>query len=368
MPRVVHLTSAHTRYDIRIFVKMCTSLAANSYDVSLVVADGEGDEVKSGVKIYDVGARKGGRLSRMTRTVNQVFEKAKSLDAEVYHLHDPELMPIARKLKRLGLRVIFDAHEDLPKQLLGRPYLNAPARYLLSKFFGVFEKIICKKLDAIVTATPVIRNKFLRFNDNSIDINNFPILGELSTEFSWEDKLNEVCYVGCIDENRGVREIVHAMELLDLVQLNFAGSFSEKKLGDEMRAKEGWAKVNELGQIGRSEVANVMAKSKAGIVLFHALPNHVDAQPNKMFEYMSAGLPIITSNFPLWEELVVGKSCGICVDPLDSKAISEAVNFIVDNPDKAMKMGMNGKRAVEEIYNWAAEEKKLLSLYERVIK
>jgi len=115
--------------------------------------------------------------------------------------------------------------------------------------------------------------------------------------------------------------------------------------------------------IDRTGVRAVMVRSMAGLVLLNPVINYRDALAVKMFEYMSAGIPVIASNFPLWKEIVEGSDCGICVDPLNPGRISEAIQFIVEHPAEAEKMGKNGRRGVEERYNWGMEEKKLLYLY-----
>jgi glycosyltransferase involved in cell wall biosynthesis len=102
-------------------------------------------------------------------------------------------------------------------------------------------------------------------------------------------------------------------------------------------------------------------------VLFHPVPNHVFAQPNKMFEYMSAGIPVIASDFPLWKAIIEGNKCGICVDPLNPDEIADAIEWIAQHPNEAEEMGNNGRRAVETIYNWDIERNKLLAFYQKII-
>ena len=366
---ITHVTSAHPRYDTRIFLKMCSSLATNkNYNVSLIVADGNGDEKKNSVNVFDVGAKTGGRIARMTKTVKRVFEKAVELNSDIYHLHDPELIPIGLKLKKLGKVVIFDAHEDLPKQLLGKHYLNKILRVVLSKSFELYEKYSCKKFDYIITATPYIRDKFLKINKNSVDINNFPILGELSNDISWSEKRNEVCYVGEIAQIRGIKEIVKAMEYTENIKLILAGDFSEEAVENEVKSYEEWDKVDALGYLNRDDISSVYKFAKAGLVTLYPISNYLDALPVKMFEYMSAGLPVIASNFPLWKEIVEGNNCGICVNPLKPEEIANAISYIISNPKEAEIMGQNGKKAVMERYNWDIEKEKLYKVYENLIK
>ncbi|GBO87159.1 glycosyltransferase [Marinobacter salsuginis] len=366
---VAHLTSVHARSDTRIFLKECASLANVGYSVSLIVADGGGDEIRNSVTVYDVGNSKG-RLDRIWNSPGRMLQKANELNADVYHLHDPELLPLGLKLKKLGKTVIFDAHEDLPKQLLSKPYLNKPTRWLLSKLFSVYERWACRRLDAVVGATPFITDKFSAMGIRSVNINNFPLVGELAAErIDWAAKSSQVAYVGGVTAIRGIEQVVEAMrQVTSEARLKLAGSFGERLLEQRVQTLPGWKKVDALGFVGREEVRGVLERSVGGLVTFLPAPNHQDAQPNKMFEYMSAGVPVIGSHFALWKRIIEGNKCGICVDPLNPSAIAEAVDYLVTHPVEAEQMGRNGQKAVMERYNWSIEERKLLDLYQSLGK
>jgi len=344
---------------------MCRSLANHGYAVNLVVADGKGDETREGVNIIDAGASKD-RFDRIRNAPGRIFARAVALNADLYHLHDPELIPIGLKLKKLGKRVVFDSHEDVPLQMLGKPYLNRPMRWGIAQALRVYEVWACKQFDGVIAATPFIRDKFLKINSNTLDINNFPLLDELANTSDWDLKANEVVYVGGISKIRGIEEVILAMDFTQGVRLNLAGQFIEKALEEQVKNHEAWSKVNELGFLNRQQVNEVLAKSRAGLVTLQPVINYIDALPVKMFEYMSAGIPIIASNFPLWREIVEGNQCGLCVDPLEPKAIGEAIQFLIDHPAEAEKMGKNGRQAVEQKYNWSIEEDKLLKLYKEL--
>ncbi|WP_368559889.1 glycosyltransferase family 4 protein [Acinetobacter indicus] len=365
---IAHLTSVHPRNDIRIYHKQLTSLS-KKFECFLITADGFGNNIdENNINIVDIG-KPISRLDRMRNAPKKVLEAALKINADIYHLHDPELLQIALKLKKAGKKVIFDAHEDLPKQVLSKPYLNSFNAHIISFIVKYYEKYVCSKLDAVVTATPTIRDKFAKFCPNVIDINNYPLLGELTPlDKDWSKIQNEIAYVGGIAKIRGIEQVVDAFSLLKTnAKLNLVGTCKEKTTTEIINKKNGWNSVNALGQLNREQVREVLQKSIAGLVTFLPVPNHIDAQPNKMFEYMSAGIPVIGSNYPLWKSIIEGNNCGICVDPEHPQEIANAIDRLVNDKTLAEQMGKNGIKAVNEKYNWSIEETKLFQLYEELL-
>ncbi len=365
--KVCHLTSVHHRNDTRIFHKELPALAEAGMDVCVVVADGKGDEQRPGYLIYDVGSSSS-RLQRISLTTKKVFRKAMELDADIYHFHDPELLLIGKKLKKKGKKVIYDAHEDVPRQILSKYWINKHIRKLLSATTERYENSVCKKLDFIITATPFIRERFLKINPNVLDINNFPVLDFEKKLPDWSNKENKICYIGSLTKVRGISELIQSLSLANNVTMELAGVYMPESYRDEIIKTKGWDMVTEYGFVNRKTANEIMGRSMAGLVVLHPIINYIDSLPVKMFEYMGAGIPVIASNFPLWKEIIEKNNCGICVDPLNTEEIAYAINRLTENPEKAMKMGQNGFRLVQEKYNWEIENKKLLKIYQTLEK
>jgi glycosyltransferase involved in cell wall biosynthesis len=362
--KICHLTSVHQRTDVRVFLKICTSLTLAGMDVSLVISDGKGDAVVNGVKIFDVAVQSESRIIRMTKTVAAVYRKALALDAQIYHFHDPELIPVGLLLKRKGKIVVFDSHEDYTSDILHKQYIPVFFRHLISKFYQSLESYSAKRFDAVVTATPKIREIFEAYGTPKVvDINNYPLLNELFDVTDWAGKTIDAIFIGAISSVRGVYELVQSLDYSIDCSLTIAGTFANSSVQSSITALGSWGRVSYLGQVSRGQVFDLLAKAKVGVVTYLPAPNHVDAQPNKLFEYMSAGIPVVASNFPLWREIVEENDCGICVDPNDPAAVSVAIDTLIKNPNKAMELGANGRNAVIAKYNWRTEEKKLLELY-----
>lgn len=361
--KICHLTSVHSYTDIRIFIKECCTLSNNEYEVFLIAPNAPNKYINN-VRIIGIEAE-GNRFARMTKITKKIYQKALEINADVYHFHDPELMPIGLKLKKHGKKVIYDIHEDLPRAILSKKWIKPSIRKPMSFFFELYENCAAKKFDCLITATPFITNRFLRVNQNTVNINNYPLLNELENNLvEYKLKKRQVCYVGGLSAIRGSEQLLSASEFIK-GKLVIAGSISPKNLEDKISS---YPMIEFKGLLNRNEVKELLANSLAGIVTFLPEPNHINAQPNKMFEYMSAGIPVICSDFPLWRAIIEKYNCGICVNPESPKEIADAINYLLDNPEIAKNMGYNGRRAIEAEYNWEQEGQKLVDLYRSLEK
>lgn len=364
--KVCHLTSVHPAKDGRIFYKECTSLAKAGYDVTLVAA-GADDEVCNGVKIVGVPVTKPGRIHRMTRVGRDVYRKALEVDADIYHIHDPELLPFALKLKKHGKKVIFDSHENVPSDIRNKQYLSKLVRNFIGDVYERFEARICKRLDGLISVTPHIVDRLKKINSNTIMVTNFPIVADNETVFG-NFQTNQVAYIGPVKDLWDVSKIIDCIGKENgTYRLTMAGPVEDAYL-TLLKAKPGWKFTDYKGKVKPFEVQKIYIESMCGFALLQPTPNTCGKLGTigntKLFEIMYAGIPVICTDFELWKEIVEGNGAGICVDPDDEAGIVAAMHKLSENPSLAHEMGQNGRRAVLSHYNWSSQEKELTQFYE----
>lgn len=362
--KICHITSVHPPLDVRIFHKECSSLQANGYEVYLLHSM-ELNTIENGVHIKGLNFKNLNRYQRFKKVVDDLAVEALKLKADVYHLHDPELLRISLQLKLNGAKVIYDAHEDLPRDILSKKWIPFIIRKPVSIIAERMENYYAKRIDGVISATAHIANRYLKINSNTVDVNNYPLLNELNSIQPLKGN-NEICYVGGISRTRGIYELIDAIDNLD-VTLHLAGTFDDEQTQKEIMAKPGWKKVIYHGFVGRKEVWDILARSSIGIVTLYPLLNYLDALPIKMFEYMYAGIPVIASDFPVWSKILEENNCGITVDPKNPKEIADGISNLLINNTRMKEMGINGKSAVEKKYNWSFEENKLIIFYHKIL-
>ena len=363
--KVVQLSTVHPRYDTRILIKTSVSLVNAGYNVTFLVSDLQESEVFKGVKIRSIGYFDGSRVKKMFCRIIAMSKAALAEDAAVYHFHDPELMILAFILKLKGKKVIYDIHEDVPRQVLRKSWLPKPLRRPLSIFVSFCEFLTARTVDAIITVTPTIARRF-SFT-RVIETRNYVDLNEFSTSSTGcpEDK-NLIAYVGGITEARGVIPMVNAMENMNN-KITLVGKFQENGLENYCKKLNGWRNVDFLGWKSRDHIVAILKRSQIGLVVLQPTGDYEDAYPVKLFEYMASGVAVIASNFDLWREIIEKENCGVCVDPTNSDEIEKAIIYLIDNKDIAIQMGINGRQAVERKYNWNSQVRALVELYSEIL-
>ena len=368
MKRVCHLTSVHSSDDTRVFHKECVSLARAGYDVTLV-APGESGE-REGVHIVGVGEKPVGTLNRLTSPfVRRACETAAALDCELYHLHDPELLPYALRLKRAGKTVVFDSHEFYALLIQEKGYIPGFLKKPASCVYGALEKSVFRRLDAvIIPCTSFGKNPFETCAKRTVIIDNLPDAGRFPPPRPpYPDAENAVGYVGGVTAERGITNLVRACAMTG-VRLRLAGPVWPTYL-EELKKMPEYACVDYAGVVPYDDVPEFCRHFSIGMATLLNIHQYVstDNLPTKVYEYMGAGLPSIVSDTLSARELEKEYDCCLRVDPDKPEEIAAVIRSLLDDPDRRARMGENGYHALQEKFNWKTEEKKLLALYEELL-
>ena len=363
--KIAHLSSVHPAGDPRITVKECRTLAAAGHDVVLICPHPT-DETVNGVRVVGLTRRRG-RLARAILGTADVYRAARREGADVFHFHDPELLPVGVALRLGGAAVVYDAHEDLPRQILAKPWIPGVLRRPMSLAAELVESTLARMVSGVVAATPQIARRFPA--GRTATVQNFAIIDELVPRSAtpYASRPNQFVYIGGIAAIRGAFEMVAAVALLPEAlrcRLVLAGLASDERLLKTLESEAGWKHVEFRGWLSREQVAKALDQARAGLLLLHPTANYLESYPVKAFEYMTAGLPLVVSDFPLWRELFDDVGCAMFVDPRDPRAIARALQWIIENPEEAARMGARGRAAVSTRFNWQAEAVKLLSFYD----
>jgi glycosyltransferase involved in cell wall biosynthesis len=369
-PKICHLTTVHDPFDDRIFYRECLTLAADGYRV-VIVAPANKDEDAAGVRIKAL-PKTTRRWERMTTSAWRAYTLGLRERADIYHLHDPELLLVGCLLRIRGKRVIFDAHEDVPDDIMTKAWLPSFLRPPLASLLNLLVHFVGMTYSGVVAATPHIAKRFPRAK--TAIVANYPS-GEFEhiTISPYPERPNDMLYIGSLSETRGVLQMVGALThsaVLANARLTIAGRFGDQ--GDaaverRVRSLPGWRRVEFLGWRSRADILRILPSSKVGLLLLHPQKTFVESLPTKLFEYMAAGMPVVASDFPLWRTIIAGAGCGILVDPLDCDAIASAIGFLLTNPQQAESMGLRGRQAVTSQYGWAEQADHLLRLYRSVM-
>ena len=364
---VCHVSSVHTTYDVRIFEKECSSLAANGYETHLVIS-GEND-VRNGVFIHGIGKCPSNRLRRMLFYSKKAGRKALSINADLYHLHDPELLPLVRNFKKAGKKVIFDCHENILDQISEKKYIPTMIRDGMGNRIRGYLREYLTEPDAIITVDPLMVEKYSSLNPIVEVIGNYPLVVDVQDIDIKTPEAPYICFAGGILDQWNHEVVIKAAAACGLRYV-ICGVADEDYLNKLQQMPE-WRYVDYRGRLSHEEALYLLRNAIAGVALLEPSRNTNDLKGTlgntKFFEIMYSQIPVICTDFESWSRIVSEESCGYCVTPHDEKKVERIIKDILHDPKKGREKGRKGYEAVCRTYNWKSEEKKLLNLYERIL-
>lgn len=365
--KVCHFTTVHSIDDIRIFTKECTSLVNNGFDVTLIACgDIAFEDIKDGVKRISLNVPAKNRFQRFFKRSKAVYEKTLEIDADIYHFHDPELLPIGLKLKRKGKKVIFDSHEFYGEQIKHKGYIPYILRNLTSAIYKKYEAFVCRRIDAVIQICTLNgEDYFERRAKKTIFITNAPLLQEMETK-SVNSNINKdfVVHIGSLNYSRGITHIIKASALAN-VPLILAGNYSSEEYKKEVELLDEYSNVHYKGYVKQEQINKLFDNCFAGLSTLLDVGQYLiaDTFSTKAFDYMAAGLPLIYSKTNYTDFYIKKYNMGLTIDSDSVDEIAGAILFFKNNKDVALQMGENARKASENEFNWLIEEKKLIEFY-----
>ena len=375
MVSVDMLTTVHDPHDTRIYHKESRTLADAGYDVS-ILAHHPRDESANGIDIVSIGtadsrAERWKHLYRMYRT-------AAARDSDVYHFHDPELLPVGVWLSRTtDAGVVYDVHEDYENAIRHRDWIPDAVTPTLGRIVPAGQSVCAKRFDAVVTATEWIAEGFEeRGHTNVTPVRNFPIteeitMGDPPEQPGWEHTL---VYVGSVSETRGIYRMLELTSELRSRGLDvglwvlgrFANVATAKRARSYIRDNDLNNAVRLFGRVEYVDIFSYLAFADIGLALVDA-DRYEYVIPTKVFEYMYAKLPTIATE-TLGPRKYLPDDAGLLVDETNIKKQVELIKGLLENPKKRGEMGQAGREHVEGEYSWKSESKKVLDVYSKVIR
>jgi len=375
--KVCHLASHHKMSDMRIFEKECKSLAKAGFDVTLI---GFREETKTetigGVHCISLYCPIKNNLELLRKRNKLSLGAALQVDADIYHLHEPELLPVGMKLKRKGKIVIFDSHEYYGWQLRDNIHkikiIKTPAFLMkwIGKLYMHYEKRVCMKLDAVVQVCTMngidyFENRCKR----TLFIRNLPSLSDYTrkTPIDYSDGPS-VAMIGGITKERGITQLVEASYLAK-ARLLLAGAFSPKSYEKELMELPAYACVDYRGFLDKNGMVSLLEQANIGAstLLNVGQYDKIDTFPTKVYDYMSMQLPVIISDTKFAQKMNEKYHFAICVDPEKPEDIANAIKWLKVHPEQAIEMGNNGRKAIENEFNWEIESEKLINFYKKLL-